>query len=422
MVKQISLKRVLLLTICILAVASTATFYSHAGTTRGDEMKSLTVTVKDADGHSGQILKCFYNWDLDLRDHYDNGPGVVSIDQEDYDAVRAYVEGTGPKPPFLIGHDMGSIHQFGVVDGLDASLFQAVLTRQIKTGYIHSDYADPNSPLIEVPRREGYDPILCLPFFSCSEVAEEGYDTKQVIINGTAYDLPSPGLDDSYFDHSAPNGDWYRWALPVFINDGSSKYDDFHLYLKVSERKSKNGDEVLHRQVSVGSDPTGKEDFYVTENATIEFVHEISDTTGPVINAQDKEVDKGTSLEDAIKDFTAEDDEDGPVDVYVKDDGGYDPNTPGEYTVIIGAKDKAGNESTKEVKITVKDNGGDNGGSTGNGQGGNKTGGAVSPVDKNLKAHNAPRTDDPFGYMAGSALLLSLGAIGTMLARRKQMN
>ena len=181
-------------------------------------------------------------------------------------------------------------------------------------------------------------------------------------------------------------------------------------------------------------------DAMMTDSTEVKLLHQkLPDTTKPVITAEDKEVNKGTGLEDAIKDYSAEDDVDGPVDVYVKDDGGYDPNKPGEYTVIIGAKDKAGNEATKEVKITVKDNGsdngdnnggdnggnndGDNGGSTGNVQGGNKTGGAVSPADKNLKAHNVPRTDDPFGYMAGSALLLlSLGAIGTMLARRKQMN
>ncbi|MDF7665918.1 bacterial Ig-like domain-containing protein [Bifidobacterium sp. ESL0745] len=79
----------------------------------------------------------------------------------------------------------------------------------------------------------------------------------------------------------------------------------------------------------------------------------------PYIAANDKTVKRGTVTGDRyqwLRDgVNASDVEDGDVSskVIVSNDGGFDPNTNGTYTVTYAVKDSANNTVTKQVKVTV---------------------------------------------------------------------
>ncbi|MDF7665917.1 bacterial Ig-like domain-containing protein [Bifidobacterium sp. ESL0745] len=91
------------------------------------------------------------------------------------------------------------------------------------------------------------------------------------------------------------------------------------------------------------------------------LVYQIGDTTGfvPNIEASDKTLKKGTAVADRnqwlLDGVTANDVEDGNLTskVSVSNDGGFDPNTLGAYTITYLVKDADNNAVTKQAKVTV---------------------------------------------------------------------
>lgn len=82
------------------------------------------------------------------------------------------------------------------------------------------------------------------------------------------------------------------------------------------------------------------------------------DRTAPTIEIDETVINIRLGTEfDLLEGVTATDEVDGDVVVTIKDDGGYDPNVEGEYTITYSAKDKAGNEATltRVVKVLPAD-------------------------------------------------------------------
>ncbi len=75
----------------------------------------------------------------------------------------------------------------------------------------------------------------------------------------------------------------------------------------------------------------------------------------PTITATDTEIVKGDTL-DLLSLATANDPEDGTItgSITVTDDGGFDNNTPGVYTITYEVTDSAGNTATTTAQVKVK--------------------------------------------------------------------
>lgn len=107
--------------------------------------------------------------------------------------------------------------------------------------------------------------------------------------------------------------------------------------------------------------PTGYATPTASAPVTLDFKHQsvalgaISNTnTAPVITAPPVTIEAGASF-DPLDGVTASDVEDGDVTskITVIDDGGFDPNTPGDYTVSYSVTDSAGKTTTQSRVITV---------------------------------------------------------------------
>ncbi len=97
----------------------------------------------------------------------------------------------------------------------------------------------------------------------------------------------------------------------------------------------------------------------VTDSAgnTVEKTVQITVDAKPVVKAKDRKVKQGTSLKDALSRIAASDNEDGNITakIKVKDDGGYNPDKAGTYTVTVAVTDSFGQTIEKTVQITVRE-------------------------------------------------------------------
>lgn len=87
-----------------------------------------------------------------------------------------------------------------------------------------------------------------------------------------------------------------------------------------------------------------------TEKKTETKKEEVNDTTAPVITVNNGEIIRGSAY-DAKSYYSVTDDQTLSPDVTLE--GNVDPNTEGDYTVTVLAKDRAGNQSTATYTITV---------------------------------------------------------------------
>ncbi|MGX7068481.1 immunoglobulin-like domain-containing protein [Gemella bergeri] len=103
---------------------------------------------------------------------------------------------------------------------------------------------------------------------------------------------------------------------------------------------------------------TDKNGTSVTKNATItvnpksEIINSV-----PMLKVKDKTIDKGEKLDLMSLVVTAEDKEDGDLtkDVKLIDDGGFDNNKVGKYTITFKVTDKNRASVTKKAIVTVKE-------------------------------------------------------------------
>lgn len=84
---------------------------------------------------------------------------------------------------------------------------------------------------------------------------------------------------------------------------------------------------------------------------TIEIIYEVVDTIPPVITGEDSlSFPAGENFE-LLEKYQLEDNSGGKVELSI--DGDYNPKVAGEYGIRIIAKDESGNESAKEVTVTI---------------------------------------------------------------------
>lgn len=91
-----------------------------------------------------------------------------------------------------------------------------------------------------------------------------------------------------------------------------------------------------------------------TKKITVTVIDAIKDTTPPVISdIADIVLNQGNAYTPSVAGASAYDSHDGDVPVYIVSSD-VDTSKAGTYHIVYGAKDAAGNESTKTITVTVK--------------------------------------------------------------------
>lgn len=124
----------------------------------------------------------------------------------------------------------------------------------------------------------------------------------------------------------------------TILNDGGFNKDKPGDYIIVYEVVDSDGNRVISTSVV-----TVKETIIKNEN--------------PIIVANDKTIEAGMELNllDLVASATDKEDGDLKNKVTVKDNGGFNKDVPGEYTVVYEVTDSNGNTTTKAVTVTVKE-------------------------------------------------------------------
>lgn len=122
----------------------------------------------------------------------------------------------------------------------------------------------------------------------------------------------------------------------------------------VKNSKDVNGDYDLSGYYLKGNNNTRASEMAALE-LTGDTITYVAIDQLPVISGEDTEVEYDTSLQEVVRDYYSATDKDGnPVDIIVREDGGYNQQNAGKYSVTIAAVDSEGYESIKTVSITVK--------------------------------------------------------------------
>ena len=117
--------------------------------------------------------------------------------------------------------------------------------------------------------------------------------------------------------------------------------------------KDKVGEYTITFEVKDSKGATVKAKAKVTVNPKAEVINEV-----PTLEVKDKTINKGEKLDLMSLVVKAMDKEDGDLtkDVKIIDDGGFDKDKVGEYTITFEVKDSKGATVKAKAKVTVKEN------------------------------------------------------------------
>ena len=215
-------------------------------------------------------------------------------------------------------------------------------------------------------------------------------DTKATLISGQYHNSYAPILEETVVDGHT----WYKvpvnlsgttnefgWTLasapnvsveklhsesvntpPVIIAENKTivQGSEFDYRKDVSATDIEDGDltkeiEVVEETVKVDEPGTYEVTYKVTDKnnqtTTKTITVTVTENKKPVITAEDKEVVQGRKL-DELEGVSATDEEDGPVEVKVKDNT-VNLEEPGSYTITYEATDSYNQTSEKTITVTV---------------------------------------------------------------------
>ena len=215
-------------------------------------------------------------------------------------------------------------------------------------------------------------------------------DTKATLISGQYHNSYAPILEETVVDGHT----WYKvpvnlsgttnefgWTLasapnvsveklhsesvntpPVIIAENKTivQGSEFDYRKDVSATDIEDGDltkeiEVVEENVKIDEPGTYEVTYKVTDKnnqtTTKTITVTVTENKKPVITAEDKEVVQGRKL-DELEGVSATDEEDGPVEVKVKDST-VNLEEPGSYTITYEATDSYNQTSEKTITVTV---------------------------------------------------------------------
>ena len=215
-------------------------------------------------------------------------------------------------------------------------------------------------------------------------------DTKATLISGQYHNSYAPILEETVVDGHT----WYKvpvnlsgttnefgWTLasapnvsveklhsesvntpPVIIAENKTivQGSEFDYRKDVSATDIEDGDltkeiEVVEETVKIDEPGTYEVTYKVTDKnnqtTTKTITVTVTENKKPVITAEDKEVIQGRKL-DELEGVSATDEEDGPVEVKVKDNT-VNLEEPGSYTITYEATDSYNQTSEKTITVTV---------------------------------------------------------------------
>lgn len=215
-------------------------------------------------------------------------------------------------------------------------------------------------------------------------------DTKATLISGQYHNSYAPILEETVVDGHT----WYKvpvnlsgttnefgWTLasapnvsveklhsesvnipPVIIAENKTivQGSEFDYRKDVSATDIEDGDltkeiEVVEETVKIDEPGTYEVTYKVTDKnnqtTTKTITVTVTENKKPVITAEDKEVVQGRKL-DELEGVSATDEEDGPVEVKVKDNT-VNLEEPGSYTITYEATDSYNQTSEKTITVTV---------------------------------------------------------------------
>lgn len=215
-------------------------------------------------------------------------------------------------------------------------------------------------------------------------------DTKATLISGQYHNSYAPILEETVVDGNT----WYKvpvnlsgttnefgWTLasapnvyveklhsesvntpPVIIAENKTivQGSEFDYRKDVSATDTEDGDltkeiEVVEETVKIDEPGTYEVTYKVTDKnnqtTTKTITVTVTENKKPVITAEDKEVIQGRKL-DELEGVSATDEEDGPVEVKVKDST-VNLEEPGSYTITYEATDSYNQTSEKTITVTV---------------------------------------------------------------------
>ena len=215
-------------------------------------------------------------------------------------------------------------------------------------------------------------------------------DTKATLISGQYHNSYAPILEETVVDGNT----WYKvpvnlsgttnefgWTLasapnvyveklhsesvntpPVIIAENKTivQGSEFDYRKDVSATDIEDGDltkeiEVVEETVKIDEPGTYEVTYKVTDKnnqtTTKTITVTVTENKKPVITAEDKEVVQGRKL-DELEGVSATDEEDGPVEVKVKDNT-VNLEEPGSYTITYEATDSYNQTSEKTITVTV---------------------------------------------------------------------
>ena len=215
-------------------------------------------------------------------------------------------------------------------------------------------------------------------------------DTKATLISGQYHNSYAPILEETVVDGNT----WYKvpvnlsgttnefgWTLasapnvyveklhsesvntpPVIIAENKTivQGSEFDYRKDVSATDTEDGDltkeiEVVEETVKIDEPGTYEVTYKVTDKnnqtTTKTITVTVTENKKPVITAEDKEVVQGRKL-DELEGVSATDEEDGPVEVKVKDNT-VNLEEPGSYTITYEATDSYNQTSEKTITVTV---------------------------------------------------------------------
>lgn len=187
------------------------------------------------------------------------------------------------------------------------------------------------------------------------EVCDAAGNTAETTINVVVKDITDPTITGktsySLKQTETLTLDTIKEGLTIKDNYDTLSINDLVLVKdNYTINKDKVGSYIVTYKVSDSS----------TNSTEINIIVNVTDGIAPVISGPESvttNLSLSAPIENLISSYTALDAEDGNVKVNIHNDGySSNKNKTGSYKVILSAIDKAGNVSTKEITIVVKDN------------------------------------------------------------------
>lgn len=222
--------------------------------------------------------------------------------------------------------------------------------------WVNSTTQDTKATLISGQYHNSYAPIL-------EETVVDGYTWYKVPVNlsGTTNEFgwtlaSAPNVSVEKLHSESVN------TPPVIIAENKTivQGSEFDYRKDVSATDTEDGDltkeiEVVEETVKVDEPGTYEVTYKVTDKnnqtTTKTITVTVTENKKPVITAEDKEVIQGRKL-DELEGISATDEEDGQVEVKVKDNT-VNLEEPGSYTITYEATDSYNQTSEKTITVTV---------------------------------------------------------------------